>query len=45
MKKMNMYEAPVAEMIEIEAISSMMTTSDSSGNNGTGFGPGPGIPS
>lgn len=25
MKKMNMYEAPVAEMIEIEAIGSMMS--------------------
>jgi hypothetical protein len=33
MKKMNMYEAPVAEMIEIE-VSNMMMTSQTGPNNG-----------
>lgn len=45
MKKMNMYEAPVAEMIEIEAMNGLM---NASGNNtanpasGTPSGGGPG---
>ena len=34
MKKMNMYEAPVAEMIEIEAVSYMMTITSQTGNGG-----------
>ena len=41
MKKMNMYEAPVAEMIEIEVSNMMMTSPGSTGGGGDGFTPGP----
>jgi hypothetical protein len=42
MKKMNMYEAPVAEMIEIEAMNGLMNASgDNGGQNPVGPIPGP----
>lgn len=47
MKKMNVYEAPVAEMIEIEAVNAMMITSQTGNGGGTGgnTGGGTGNPS